>query len=335
MFMTSLPLTKKNLKNFMKAYSEKMQSKKQDDQKSVVSFGATSRRSASVGSRRSRSKGRPKISKGRAKSLRHQAIARINSSRKIVKPIVEQLTQKSKSLALAKSGFFDVKSKDDKQDLTAIQKEVDQLQKELQLAVGAFRAGLGDRPIRMKLSAAFAITTTVTSGVTNTVTIATISNAINPSFATEWSSLSALFEEYRIFGGHCKFNYINRIESISASINSGTIPCMAYDADDATSATSTLLLTQTAQHRLYSTWVGTATQAVAPAAGITHEFSFHIPKGDATGGSGTNIPGTQWNPVAAVTTHGYLKFFHQAAVVTAIDTGAGIIYYDLEFRCRA
>jgi len=213
------------------------------------------------------------------------------------------------------------------------------LLKEIKLAAGAVRAGLGDRPVRMKLTCGFVITTTITSGVTNTVTIGGISNSLNPSNCTEWNTCAALFEEARCFGGEVEFVYLNPVNSDGkTSLIENNIPTIAYDADDNTAATSSLALTQASQHRTIDVWgvMGTGSFPANTMNPMMHRFRWHVPKGVVSPNtSNTSQPGTEWFPIAAVPGMGWLKFYHVGSLATAINSGVGRIYFDLEFRCRS
>jgi len=260
-------------------------------------------------------------------------------------PVVAAINQKKKAMEIMKAGYFDVKgmkdvkAKDDGADMLQMAKEIELLENELKLATQAIRAGLGDRPIRMRLSKDFVITTTVTSGVTNTVTVTGGTNAILPSNATEWATCALLFDEYKMFGGHVEFYYANANVGNGAATNItvDNIPVMGYETDGSTAATGSLLLTQLAQHKIFHNT--TAVNGIGnsfTSMSSTHRFDFHLPKGTAIGGSdGLNVdPGTEWivvtNPVAG----GYIKFYHVGVQATAVNSGAGVLFYDLEFRCR-
>jgi len=205
------------------------------------------------------------------------------------------------------------------------------LLKEYDMARNAMRAGLGDRPIKMRLTASFVITTTVTSGVTNTVTPSTL----NPNTCGEWSALSGLFDEYKCVGGHLDFVYNNPISQYNTAKTSNNIPVIGYDADDGTALTSTLSGAQLAQHKTLTTTVSDGTTVAIPGMGLHHQFSWHVPKGSVPYISGIGDPGTNWIPVSGVSSAGNLKFYHVGIANTAVDTGAGICYFNLEFRCRS
>lgn len=327
--MTSLPLTKKNLKQFMNAYAQKMESKSQGP-RSEVSFAST-KRSKSQGSNRSRSKSKPKGKRQRSHSIRGGLAKTIKAKAiKTIGPVVKTLESAQKRLALAKTGYFS-DAKDVKADIPSMQKDVDQLIRELQLAVGAIRAGLGDRPIRMRLSISLVITTTVTTGVTQNITLTGGGGMLLPSLCSEWATCAALFEEYKCLGGEVSFIYNNPLPASSTALTVNSIPVIAYDADDNSFATSSLQLTQTSQHKLLRPCGPTG----VPSEGYSHTFKWHTPKGVSLTAPSVGSPGTEWIPVAGVIAAGCLKFYHVSTVVTAIDSGAGFCYFDLEFRCRA
>lgn len=210
---------------------------------------------------------------------------------------------------------------------------------EFEMARETMRAGLKDKPIRMRLSTGFVLTTTVTTGVTNTVNInGTSSAALDPSQCTEWSTLAALFDEYKVMGGECVFNYTNPINGLpSASQTTNGLPVMAYETDNVTSAaSSSLSLTQLSQHRIYEPLyqIGPGTGIGGPASGCTHRFPWHTSGGIVIGGTIGANPGREWIVIPGVGASGQILFYHVGSVITAINTGAGLIYFDLEFRCR-
>jgi len=301
-----------------------------------------SRSTNGVKKRGARSQSRDKSVKIKdTKGILKQNKPNYNAVRKIITsmhPIVRQLNDAKKKMLLHKEGYF-TDNKDQKFDPLAQSKTIELLQQELKMALQAVRAGLGDRPIRMRLTNSFVITTTVTTGVTNTVTITGASGGgIGPSNATEWASCAALFDEYKMFGGHCDFVYVNPIPGgTAANQTSNALPVIGYETDGATLPTSSLLMTQLAQHKVLTPIITTAANVYqVPAMGAHHNFKFHVPKGTAIGGSdGLNVdPGTEWIVVSNPVFGGYLKFYYVGNGVTANDTGAGIIYYDVEFRCR-
>lgn len=329
--MTSINLTKQQKQSIMAEYSAKMGTKKQGSKTPA----------------RSRSRSRTRavlhtVSTKRAKSQRqtHREVA--THVRKNIAPVVQKLLVMKKKMNGIKEGYFDKDSKSESP--ASVQAQIDLLQKELDMLKNTLRAGLKDKPIRMRLSATFVITTTVTTGVTNIVTIGGSNSALTPSYCTEWATVALLFDEYKMLGGEVDFVYGN----INAAPESGApnwtpdcVPIIAYDADDVTAATSSILLTQSAQHKTFNPGqkvLGAASAIIGGQGGETHhKFKFHIPRGDVdpvSAGGLSIAPGTQWNPSITPLTHGFIKWYHLGSVITAKDTGAGFVYFDFEFRCR-
>ncbi len=303
---------------------------------------------------RTRSRSRSK-SKGKGKRVVNPEVrsaqARRDHTMKALsklKPLMDRKLDHEKKLALAKSGYF-VVSKDSKNDgkdaeeLKNLQAAYDNLVKEIQLAVGAVRAGLGDRPIRLRLTCEFALTATVTSGIVNTVTMGSSSTGrIRPDLdAQEWSSCAALFDEFKVLGGHVSFTYLNGNNSAAATTqvqtNSGAgdaTPTIGYDVDSTAIGGSTAMC-QLSQHKQFGNLVNcqgsTATGTYAP----LHQFHYHIPRGTALDLGNSVVPGTEWQSVAGAEAVGFIKFYHQGLIVSAVKVGGGVHYYDCEFRCRA
>lgn len=225
---------------------------------------------------------------------------------------------------------------DVKMIMEQLKQSYETLCKEFDIAKATMRAGLGDRPIKMRLSATFLITTTVTTGVTNTVNInGNTSGQLSPTACTEWSTLAALFDEYKCTGGHCDFIYSNATSAQAVAKIPNNIPVIGYDPSDGTALTSSVAVTQLAQHKTITTPVTDGTVTTIPAMGVHHQFEWHVPRGTAIGGSASVQPGTEWIAVDGASAAGFLKFHHVGTVITAVDTGAGFIYFNLEFRCRS
>jgi len=299
---------------------------------STLSKNSRRSRSLSVGRRGSPMKPRTKSMRRRGRETRGRP--KISKERliKTIGPTVKSLKEAQRKMALTKSQYFD--AKDSKTDVVALQKEIEQLTKEYQLLRNTLRAGLGDRPIRMRISNNFSITTTVTSGVTNTVAMSGGTSELDPSLCTEWSALAGLFDEYRCFGGEFVLNYNNAISFLAATVVD-SFPVIGYDPDSTTSASSSLALTQLSQHKVLRVPVYASNLSSAPAECVTHFMKWHVPRGIANS-TGAVVPGSdEWITCSVPQGAGYLRFYHLGAVVTAQVTGAGIVYFDMEFRCRA
>lgn len=206
---------------------------------------------------------------------------------------------------------------------------------EFEAARETMRAGLKERPIRMRMATNFKITTTVTTGVTNTVNInGTGSNSLDPSQCTEWSVITALFDEYKCLGGECEFIYNNNVPSSGSLTGSNNIPVIAYDPDNGGSASSSIYLFIHAQHKALNPIGAIGSALYFPAEGGLHKYKWHTTSGDVFGGTVGALPGKEWILVQGVSPAGSLLFYHVGSVITATDTGVGVILFDFEFRCR-
>jgi len=265
------------------------------------------------------------------KSQRKETRAVITKHLRTIGPVIKRLGLLSKQMEGIKLGYFDSKDKDNKTDPKAIQNEMDLLNKEIEMARDAIAAGLGDKPIKIRLSCGFVITTTVTSGVTNTVNIAGSGTAqLDPSQCSEWTTCAALFDAYRCHGGRAVFNYNNPIGS--GAITSDSLPVIGYEIDNV-AATSSLALTQKSQHKILdASLTSGGGVSTVPASCVRHDFKWHLLPGIVLG---SGDPGSgEWIATAGPSRVGFLQFYHLGTVITATNQGAGIIYFDLQFRAR-
>jgi hypothetical protein len=318
--MTLLPISKTQLKSLLKPQAGSL---------SARGRAKTPERSRSRSRSRSKSKGKTINLNKRSGQFRKQFI---KSSIAKLKPLVDRKELVGKTVALAKSGYFS--DKDSKTvDLKTTQGEYDNLVKEIQLAIGAIKAGLGDRPIRLKLSQSFTLTATVTTGVVTTWAIGGGNNRFTPGDASEWSSVAALFDEVKVLGGHLTLTYPTYTAS-GGNQTADRIPTIGYDLDSSTAASSSEQICQLAQHeQLYGIW-----SFGSPAVAImlpNHHFRWHTPSATVVS---VDNPGKGWVACPDVTgftqVFGYMKFYHVQTIVTATAVGAGIIYYEIEVRCR-
>lgn len=242
------------------------------------------------------------------------------------------------NLTKLKSTWLDLKS-DAKDTVSALPL----LEKEFSMMRATLRAGLGDRPIKLRLSAAVTITTTVTSGVTNTVSIGGANTQIDISRFSEFSSCGNLFDEVAVEGFELQLTY-NNGTSTAASFNGDGMPRVGYEVSSSTSATSTSQISELA-HNMPLSQVMYASGAIGTSVGATHlpvhHFRFPTPKGAAypslTIANGN--PGDSWVAIESASAgsgpiYGSLQFYHVGSVVTAIVTGIGVLYAHCKFRCR-
>ncbi len=211
---------------------------------------------------------------------------------------------------------------------------------EFEMARAAMRAGLRDRPIKMRLTCNMTITATMTSGVVNTVTIGGGNKYLDLAKCSEWSTLTALFDEFKCTGGEVVFVYVDPVP-IGAAPTSDALPIMAYEVDANSAASSSLQLTQSSQHKIFDplatigAFGATQTALATPASSIRHNFHWHVPRGTVVAANGNTIPGTEWQTVIGTSHYmGVLQFYHVGTVNTATDVGAGFVYFNTEFRCR-
>ncbi len=228
-----------------------------------------------------------------------------------------------------KNGWFGVDSKGNETDL---------FKKEFSLMRQSARAMFGNRPIRFLTPTTFIITTTVTSGVTQTVDVGSAGTGqILPSGMAEWSSLSALFDEVKVHGGVVDFIYDN---PVGPTTNSKTVlmrPVIAFDPSDSTVLSSTTAGMEMAQHKTLPIQAASAALGsnTAVYGGIHHKFAFRVPPQPVVNNNGAFV-GDAWQAVNGTPTAvGAIKFYHVGSVITAINTGAGHILLDVSFRCKA
>jgi hypothetical protein len=232
------------------------------------------------------------------------------------------LTKKKEAFVL---GYFN--AKDEKFDLKQCEQELSLVDKEFELARATLRAGLGDRPIHVRLPINVANTATA-GGVVDAAV------ALNASGATEWTAFAGLFDEFKTVGGHYHFaTHNSTIQTLGTNITLDTaFVGMSYDADS-TVPGSNIAICQFAQHRLFTLPI------VCPAASSTRavvderEYRFHIPPGTVIPSGAASLPGTEWQTTAAPAPVGYLKIFgtFASASVAAVS---GVLYLNCAFRCR-
>lgn len=225
-----------------------------------------------------------------------------------------------------------------------LQELYDKVCAEFEAARNALRAGMHNKPLMIRLVHSFYINTTVTSGVTNGVSLTaasgtTTSLPLTPYNTSDWSAISALFDEYKVINGNCVFNYHNP----TAGTNGGTnldpngLPVIAYDPTDAPAPTSSRDCSVIAQHKYLNNLISDTSPSgpVVPACGGHHEFSWKPPHG-AYIDPITDAAAGIWTPVAYANTinTGYLKFYHVGKQTANLATGAGHVHMNVEMRCR-
>jgi hypothetical protein len=232
-----------------------------------------------------------------------------------------------KQLVLAKrSDYLSVKS--DGKDVKVEKSDTTKL---LENDLGAVRELLGrsfgHQSVKITLTVPFTLASTVTTGVVNTVV------SIRPSFSGEFTSLAALFEEYKCMGGTVHFtNYLRSaylIGSAAATLNSAML-AVCFDTTNAV-LTSVSSATEYEQHLC----VLNGAQAGSPLVDLRapHQFHFRIPSGIELGGTAYNS--STWVPTTVTAADfGYLKSYSVGTEVVALDTVIGYTRLHCEFRMR-
>jgi hypothetical protein len=188
------------------------------------------------------------------------------------------------------------------------------------------QAALGRRPVKFRQVLSGLLAVTVTSGEFKGFI------TLDASLYNEWSSLSALFDEYRVLNAHMDFVY-NELRAVVPTVNSMLV--CAYDPTDSTALTSTAAGCEYAVHRLY---VPDTVNAAGDKRGTTtyHKgepwtFSVTIPKDVMYS---TTAVGGQWLPTAAPLPYGYLKFYAVTSITTATNVMNYMVRLEVEFRSR-
>ncbi len=225
---------------------------------------------------------------------------------------------------------------DDKQDVKLLQSRLAQYDAQVSLARSALVKITGNKPLRITLPVSFTMSTN-SSGLLTAVL------NVDPTAAVEFTTLAALFDEYKCLGGQLRFN----ITAVSPSY-SGTAPsadnCMAvvaFDPAEGAPLTSVRNGTELAHHKLYGTMATNNATGVSYSS-FKHDplsFQYRVPSG-ITEGVVSNVQyltGGGWYPTISTATTmywGYIKTYTQTSYTAATVAVAGVHYYDLEFRCR-
>jgi hypothetical protein len=275
------------------------------------------------------------VGKEPSNAVSHVDVAREHLRK--MRQIHPRLLAAERIVAVGKEKWIDNK---DSKSLAANEQTLADLKKEAAFIRQSARALLGNRPIRFWTPMSLTITTAVTTGITNTVTLGGGTAAITPQNMAEWSSFQALFDEIKIHAGVCDFVYSNPYILAATYGTSDALAVIGYDTSDSTAITSTLAGCQLAQHKTLDNGIaGTGGQAIASSTGLStgvhHKFSFVVPKGTYSDPAGS-FCGDIWQPTTSgATAVGAIKFFHVGGVITAIVTGAGVLMLDISLRCRS
>jgi hypothetical protein len=228
------------------------------------------------------------------------------------------------------SSYFDVKdNKDVKVSSNSLfDRELKILDEEFGLMRGMMRSAFGNQLIKIKL---WSLDNWAIAGNNITGVI-----AVDPSPISEFTTLAALFDEYRVVGGHVDLF----TRAVSNSSNGATVDpriVYAYDPSEVANLTTVVTALQLQHHVLMHAVSDTnSTTSISPSR-VHYDFDYKVPP-MALAAAGTNpATGENWQ---ATTSSAYLPYgwtkavginFVQAAVTVGI---AATHTYHVEFRCR-
>jgi hypothetical protein len=222
-------------------------------------------------------------------------------------------------------------------DTKTVDAEIAQVTAELALlrtTARAAMAGFGAQMLKIKLYTTF--NAPVSSSQVSSVF------AVDPTVASEFASLAALFDEYKVVGGH-----IDYVTNLVVDGNSATAAAtdrrlvIAYDPADGAAITVPSTAQQLVQHQLIFVAGGFSTAPVATRVQTEndhHRFEFHVPKGVLEVANQSSIGGA-WqptNPPTSYLPYGYIKLCTGASIGNANQpTGVQCnVITHCEFRCR-
>jgi hypothetical protein len=211
---------------------------------------------------------------------------------------------------------------------------------ELKMVRSVLGGMMGSKPIPFMLPVLIQFSTTVTTGVVNAVYSIVVTDS------TEWTSLAALFDEYRFVSGRYDFVIITpTVTAIlgTSALSTGSNASIGYDPTDATSATSPNNILQLEQHKQwFPRIVPTATAGTY--VGVygsqnNRPFSFSWKTGqfaELTGNGGAVGPGMWKSTAGNVSTFpdGAIKPYYASGETTVKECYQGTMYWDVHFRSR-
>lgn len=214
---------------------------------------------------------------------------------------------------------------------------------ELKVARQAIGSMFGSKPIRFMLPSPGVWNSTVTTGVVDAVF------TLDASLATEWSSLAAIFDEYRFAGGHFDFSVtcpsLVTVMGTSA-LSSAAVLGFGFDPSDATVAASIGTIAQLEQHKLFFPRL-LATSASATANSYTAVFNntngrpmtFRWKTGEAASftGNGGAVGVGDWKATQGNVSSfpdGVIKPYWSSGQSLAAVVIVGVYYWEIHFRMR-
>jgi len=193
-------------------------------------------------------------------------------------------------------------------------------------------------PIELIIPYSLSATTAASGLLTSTLSVDPSSNA------TEWASLTALYDEYKVISGEFHFGLVGRCQAPGTSgltVDSNFV--VVFDPNDPNSLSSWRNGTEYSQHlSLFPTLITAGATAAADVYGIRTastgvKFPFHVPRGAAlaTSSGAINYGGDVWFQVGSTVPCGQLKFYWQTANTTTATAVNGVVYLRVHLRSRA
>jgi hypothetical protein len=252
--------------------------------------------------------------------------------------IAVKLHTRMTGLEKLKAGWVDLKH-----DVKDAVSTLPALQKEFAMMKAMLRAGLGDQPISLRMSATLVVTTTVTTGVTNTVSVGGgTGGLIDISRFSEFGAIAGLFDLVQVDGFSVELIYNNfNVQGTTMTVDS--IARMGYEVEGtSTPAVSSEEIAQLAHNKaIPPKFVGVATSNTGVTSDAIHRLAFPTPTGSAfpTLTPAQGNPGRSWVSIDSATPgsgpfYGAFRFYHIGALVTAINSGVGLMYAHCKFKCR-
>jgi hypothetical protein len=246
------------------------------------------------------------------------AIRKLLEKRKILLTRKVDLLSKGDS----KSGWFDSKGSLD--PVSSIDQDIAEVDRSIQLMKEAARSVLaGDRKLLISLPALTSFNLNG-SGVSNGVFL------LDPSGLGEFSSIAAIFDEYRVTG--C---LVDSLMCNGATAATGVDPwhAVCYDPADSSPMTSVTSVLQHEQHILQNFAVASGSYAVVN--DRTKRWMVEVPHGVLSNGV-TGVGASNWQPTNSGTSflpYGFFKAYGTSSNVSQIACSQ-IWYMHVEFRIR-
>lgn len=211
------------------------------------------------------------------------------------------------------------------------------LDQQIKLARETIVSVTGYRPVEITLPVSYSMAVN-TSGVLAAVF------PMDPTAASEFSSLAALFDEYKLISASFKFNFAcNNTATGTAATNDNVMAVIAFDPAEGTPLTSVRNGTELWNHKLFGSPASNGTLATqfSRSNGEPHSMEYKPPHGvlAAINSNVQYAAAGEWVPTIStqnVLYWGYKKTYYQTSYTgTTQNALCGICYYRLAFRSRS